>query len=124
MMRSARIMNPTIPPTIPIIRNFLRGGPPMSAPVEEFPVCAATVTWLAILMTVDSTWPAVSVVVMVMNLVGEGDDMDWLDTEGLGPSVLVVAVGIILANEGGSVVCPDVNTAHAPARTEVNEVQG
>jgi hypothetical protein len=94
----------------------------MSAPVEEFPVCGATVTWLAILMTVDSTWPAVSVVVMVMNLVGEGDDIGCVvDTDGL---ELDVAVGIKLANEGGSVVCPEVNTAHAPARTELTKNSG
>ena len=58
-------------------------------------------------------------VVIVRNLVGEGDDIPVcvLDPDVLDPSELVVAVGIILANEGGSVVCPDVNTAHAPART-------
>jgi hypothetical protein len=90
--------------------------------VEEFPVfCAATVTWLAIVIIVDSTWPAVSVVVMVMNVVGEGEDIDCVLDPGLEPSEVDVAVGIKLANEGGSVVCPDVNTAHAPARTEVNK---
>jgi hypothetical protein len=32
-------------------------------------------------------------------------------------SEVAVADGIKVANEAGNVVCPEVNTAHAPART-------
>jgi hypothetical protein len=74
---------------------------------------------------VDSTWPAVSVVVIVRNFVGEGDDIPVcaLVPDDVDPELAVaVAVGIKLANEGGKVVCPDVNTAHAPARTSVRNI--
>jgi hypothetical protein len=62
----------------------------------------------------------VELVVMVLNVVGEGDFTVVAELVTLIEEVAVlvaVPVGINVAREFGKVVCPEVNTAQAPART-------
>lgn len=92
--------------------------------------------WALTIIVVEWTAPVASVVVVVTvtNVVGRGDDGDDVVVDGgsvaSGDEVVLiledlrvedvgfgVAEGIRLARDGGRVVCPDVRTAHIPART-------
>jgi hypothetical protein len=71
------------------------------------------------------TPPTAVVVVMVLNLVGEGEVSSEEEVVILTEEVAVfvaVPVGMSVAREFGRVVCPDVRTAHAPARTTVSDL--
>lgn len=70
------------------------------------------------------TPPTAVVVVMVLNLVGEGEVSSEEEVVILTEEVAVfvaVPVGMSVAREFGRVVCPEVRTAHAPARTTVSD---
>lgn len=94
----------------------------MRAPVEGpelFVVARAPSLTRVVLCVVP---PLGNVVVTVLNLVGEGE-LTVPDPVTLTEDVelwVAVPVGIKVANEFGRVVCPEVNTAHAPARTTIN----
>jgi len=63
-----------------------------------------------------------AVVVTVLNFVGEGEVVADLVTLIEDVVRVAVPVGINVASEFGRVVCPEVNTAHAPARKEAPEL--
>jgi hypothetical protein len=63
-----------------------------------------------------------AVVVTVLNLVGEGElaELVTLIEDVVRADLVAEPVGINVASEFGRVVCPEANTAHAPARTTIN----
>jgi hypothetical protein len=99
----------------------------MRAPVLELGLLvwaiAPSALTIVVLCTTD---PTAVVVVMVLNFVGEAevtseDDVILIEEVAF---FVAVPVGMRVASEFGRVVCPEVRTAHAPARTTVRDILG